>query len=75
MQSYHMIRQQQLTNSATMDSGIDNTSVSPVMVEKVLKEFKTHRCAMDFDSRSFCKAVFLNDARPLAIRKHDRRVL
>jgi hypothetical protein len=46
-----------------MDSGIDDDSASPVKVEKVLKEFKTHRCAMDFDS-SFCKAVFLNDARP-----------
>jgi hypothetical protein len=46
-----------------MDSVIDDDSASPVKVEKVLKEFKTHRCAMDFDS-SFCKAVFLNDAHP-----------
>jgi hypothetical protein len=29
-------------------------------VEKLLKRFKTHRCAMDFDS-SFCKAVFHGD--------------
>ncbi|KAI2504134.1 hypothetical protein MHU86_10334 [Fragilaria crotonensis] len=63
MQAYHKIRHKQLTNSATMDSGIDDDSASPGKVEKVLKEFKTHRCAMDFDS-SFCKAVFLNDARP-----------
>ena len=63
MQAYHKIRHKQLTNSATMDSGIDDDSASPVKVEKVLKEFKIHRCAMDFDS-SFCKAVFLNDARP-----------
>ena len=63
MQAYHKVRQEQLTNSATMvDSGIDEDSASPVKLEKVLKEFKTHRCAMDFDS-SFCKAVFLNDAR------------
>jgi len=46
-----------------MDSVIDDDSASPVKVEKVLKEFKTHRYAMDFDS-SFCKAVFLNDAHP-----------
>ena len=69
MQAYHKIRQEeQLTNSATMDSGIDDNSASPVKVEKVLKEFKTHRCAMDFDSSFWCKAVFLKNAR-------DHRVL
>jgi hypothetical protein len=63
MQAYHKIRHKQLTNSAKMDSVINDDSASPVKVEKVLKEFKTHRCAMDFDS-SFCKAIFLNDAHP-----------
>jgi hypothetical protein len=38
---------------------LDSTA-TPVKVEKMLKRFKTHRCAMDFDS-SFCKAVFHND--------------
>jgi hypothetical protein len=38
---------------------LDSTA-SPVKVEKMLKRFKTHRCAMDFDS-SFCKAVFHSD--------------
>jgi len=52
--AYHKIRQEQLTSSTTTDS--DNTA-SPVNEEKLLKRFKTHRCAMDFDS-SFCKAVF-----------------
>ena len=55
----HKIRQEQLTDSSsTVDS--DNTTASPVNVEKLLKKFKTHRCAMDFDS-SFCKAVFCED--------------
>jgi hypothetical protein len=57
--AYHKIRQEQLTDSSsTSDS--DNTTASPVNVEKLLKKFKTHRCAMDFDS-NFCKAVFRND--------------
>ena len=57
--AYHKIRQEQLTDSSsTSDS--DNTTASPVNVEKLLKKFKTHRCAMDFDS-NFCKAVFCDD--------------
>jgi len=32
-------------------------STTPVKLEKLVKEFKTHRCAMDFDS-SFCKVIF-----------------
>ena len=57
--AYHKIRQEQLTDlSSTTDS--DDTTASPVNVEKLLKKFKTHRCAMDFDS-TFCKAVFSND--------------
>jgi hypothetical protein len=55
--AYHKIRQEQLTSSSTTD--LDSTA-SPVNVEKMLKRFKTHRCAMDFDS-SFCKAVFHSD--------------
>ena len=52
----HMIRQEQLTDSASTMTDL-NSTVSPVKVEKVLKTFKTHRCAMDFDS-AFCRAVF-----------------
>ena len=54
--AYHMIRQEQLTDSASTMTDL-NSTVSPVKVEKVLKTFKTHRCAMDFDS-TFCRAVF-----------------
>jgi hypothetical protein len=35
-----------------------DNSATPVNIEKLVKLFKTHRCAMDFDS-AFCKAVFL----------------
>ena len=57
--AYHKIWQEQLTNLLPT-SELDDTSASPVKVEKLLKKFKTHRCAMDFDS-TFCKAVFLDD--------------
>jgi hypothetical protein len=54
--AYHMIQQEQLTDSASTMTDL-NSTVSPVKVEKVLKTFKTHRCAKDFDS-AFCRAVF-----------------
>ncbi len=57
--AYHKIRQEQLTDSSPT-SELDDTSASPVKVQKLLKKFKTHRCVMDFDS-TFCKAVFLDD--------------
>jgi hypothetical protein len=60
----HKIWRQQLTNTSPT-SDFDNTTASPVKVEKMLKEFKTHRCAMNFDS-NFCKTIFLDDAH------HDR---
>ena len=56
--SYHEIRQEQLTESSSTTDLV--CAVSPVKVEKLLKRFKTHRCAMDFDS-AFCKAVFCDD--------------
>jgi hypothetical protein len=54
--AYHKIRQDQLTGllSSSLDS---SAAASPVNMEKLLKKFKTHRCAMDFDS-SFCNAIF-----------------
>jgi hypothetical protein len=56
--AYHKIRQEQLTDSEST-TNLDSTA-SPVNVGKLLKRFKTHRCAMDFDS-TFCKAVFHSD--------------
>jgi hypothetical protein len=57
--SYHKLRQEQLTKSSST-TDLDVAAVSPVNVEKLLKRFKTHRCAMDFDS-AFCKAAFCDD--------------
>ena len=34
-----------------------NIAAMPVKVEKMVKLFKTHRCALDFD-HGFCKALF-----------------
>jgi hypothetical protein len=42
--------------SLVTDVNMKSTS-GPVNVEKILKKFKTHRCAMDFDN-AFCKAIF-----------------
>jgi hypothetical protein len=57
--AYYKIRQEQLTDLLST-SEFDDMAASPVKVEKLLKKFKTHRCAMDFDS-TFCKVVFLDD--------------
>ena len=46
----------QTTTTSTMVANHD-TSSSPVNVEKMRKLFKTHCCAMDFDS-NFCKVSF-----------------
>jgi hypothetical protein len=63
--AYHMIRQEQLTGSAASSSSptlttFDSAAASPVNVEKLIKTFKTHRCALDFDS-AFCSSVFRSD--------------
>jgi hypothetical protein len=51
----------QLTiSSSTTD--LDDSTTSPMNLEKMKKRFKTHWCAMDFDS-SFQKAVLRNDNR------------
>jgi hypothetical protein len=53
MLAYQMLRQEQ------EEEGVSSTDTSscPVNVEKILKKFKSHRCAMDFD-KAFCKATF-----------------
>ena len=48
--AYHKIRQEQLTDSSTA-SDLDDITASPVKVEKLLKKFKTHRCAMFYDEK------------------------
>ena len=54
--AYPTIQQEQLTSAPT---NLDSIA-SPVNVEKLLKRFETHWCAMDFNS-FFCKAVFHSD--------------
>jgi len=57
--AYYAMRQQQLSNSGTDENAAEcDSTATPVNIEKLVKAFKTHRCAMDFDS-AFCKAVFL----------------
>jgi hypothetical protein len=34
---------------------------TPIHVEKMVKLFKTHWCAMDFDT-NFCRAIFIKEA-------------
>ena len=50
-------KNQEQAATATVDLPIVDETTTPVEIEKIIKLFKTHRCAMDFDS-SFCKASF-----------------
>ena len=45
-----------------MDAEVETTKheADPISVEKLVKQFKTHRCARDFDT-TFCKATYVND--------------
>jgi hypothetical protein len=45
---------QQTTIDAT------HLDASPIQVEKMVKLFKTHCCALDFNT-NFCKAVFIKE--------------
>jgi hypothetical protein len=57
MLAYQLLREEEQGLLVT-DVDVDVKSTScPVNVEKILKKFKTHRCAMDFDN-AFCKATF-----------------
>jgi hypothetical protein len=58
MLAYQMLWEEEQGLSLT-DVDMKNTSC-PVNVEKILKKFKMHRCAMDFDS-AFCKATFMRN--------------
>jgi hypothetical protein len=57
MLAYQLLRKEEQGLSET-DVDVDVKSTScPVNVEKILKKFKMHRCAMDLDN-AFCKAIF-----------------
>jgi hypothetical protein len=53
---YHVLHQQQ-HNKAQDSSSRGNEAIMPIKLEQMVKQFKTHRCALDFDY-SFCKEVF-----------------
>jgi hypothetical protein len=57
---YKVWQKKQEQAEATADLPIVDETTTPVEIEKIIKLFKTHRCAMDFDS-SFCKASFKGD--------------
>ena len=42
-------------------SGENSLAVIPSKLEQMVKKFKTHRCAMDFD-HSFVKAIYKEDS-------------
>jgi len=47
----------QTTNDDPATSSYHDLTTTPVKIEKMVKLFKTHRCALDFD-HAFCKAQF-----------------
>ncbi len=62
MQGYHVLNQiyQGLIETSDKEwqtNGNANRAIIPMRLEQMVKKFKTHRCAMDFD-RAFCKALF-----------------
>ncbi len=52
---YKIAKEREGEEASTETAHLDTT---PVQVEKMVKLFKTHRCAMDFDT-NFCKASFV----------------
>ena len=57
---YKVWQKNQEQAEATTDLPVVDETTTPVEIQKIIKLFKTHRCAMDFDS-SFCKASFKGD--------------
>jgi hypothetical protein len=45
-----------------MGAEVDTTTheADPISVEKLVKQFKTNHCALDFDT-TLCKATYVND--------------
>ncbi len=56
--AYHKLwcKRQQSGQASQVD---EHSTADPVSLEKLMKEFKTHRCAVDFD-HSFCSAVIID---------------
>jgi hypothetical protein len=59
---YHVLRQMQQgiihdPDSKELKAANDNLAIIPAKLEQMVKKFKMHRCAMDFD-HGFCKTTF-----------------
>ncbi len=46
--AYHTIMQKE-SEAATPDTHLNDPMVTPMKIEKFVKEFKMHRCALDID--------------------------
>jgi hypothetical protein len=57
MLAYQMLHQEEAEWLSSTDMDMKHSTSCPVNVEKNLKKFKTHMCAMDFNN-AFCKATF-----------------
>ena len=51
--------QQAQEENTTNQVASSNSDYTPVNIEKMVKQFETHRCALDFD-HSFCKAAYID---------------
>ena len=66
MQGYHVLNQMQQgllasSNAEELMSGETNLAIILTKLKQMVKKFKTHRCAMDFDY-SFCKTIYKEDS-------------
>ncbi len=66
MQGHHVLNQMQQGLLASIDadelmSSKTNLAIVLTKLEKMVKKFKTHWCAMDFDY-SFCKTIYKEDS-------------
>ena len=59
LSQYKSVKTNLVTDASTQATNTDheNSAIIPVKLEQMVKKFKTHRCALDFDY-SFCKEVF-----------------
>jgi hypothetical protein len=63
MQGYHVLKEMQQGNIKGSSLNVEQSSkttdekIVPQKLEQMVKHFKTHRCAMDFDY-AYCKAIY-----------------
>ena len=57
--AYHALHQGS-SSDELLDTATDSNVATPVNFEKLLKDFKTHRCALDFD-KGFIVALIVKE--------------